>query len=258
MRLVRFDLTEVGIDGRVEHETVVNDGLSVHPDGGIRGLGDERRDAARPRVERSKRSRRHVGDRLQVPARGHVLDALDDGRLPEAGGDSRRAGGPVHLLVLARDRAVEEDAPLLRVGRRKAQASKRNLEQDHVAVLGSRRLRAPHCVPRQIPALSLGVGAVGLHAVRVHLEAVRVLQIAERVDLHRNGVFVIRKRVARQHVRADAIDLPVEAEKGDVQVVCVVADVHDRALRDRLAVVWKPLNESFDPAHAERRREDFH
>ena len=206
----------------------------------------------RPRdVERAVGARRDVRDRLKVAARRDVFDAVDNRGLSEPRGHSRGTGGPVDLLVLPRDASIKEYAPLLLGSRGKPEALERNPEQDDVAGRRPLRVRMPHRVPREIPALPFGVRAVGLHAVCVHLESVRMLQIAERIDVDGHGVFIVRKRVARHHVRADAAGVGVEALKRDVEELRVVADVHDRTLRDRLAVVRKTLEESLDASHPE-------
>ena len=68
------------------------------------------------------------------------------GGLIEAALDAVRDARPEQVLVGARNAAVQNDPPLLFVGRREAQALERDRHEQDVALAGEASFRVPHRV----------------------------------------------------------------------------------------------------------------
>src|SRR5262249_545144 len=69
LRLVGFNLAEVRIDGRIEHETVVQDELGVQADLGLHGLAVEKRMVRVAVIDVAKAAQQSVGNELNVAGR---------------------------------------------------------------------------------------------------------------------------------------------------------------------------------------------
>ena len=142
LRLVGFDLAEVGIDRRIEHEAAVQDELSVQTDVGFESAALESRMVRVALVDVAEAAKQSVGNQLNVPAGRDVLHPARIGGLVEAPLNAVGNSRPEHVFVGARDAAIQNDAPLLLVRFGEAQALEWDRDQGKVAAPGQVVLRS--------------------------------------------------------------------------------------------------------------------
>ena len=109
----------------------------------------------------------------------------------------------------------------------------------------------PHGIEAVVVVLSLGDDAVELHALRVRLEQVGALAVAEGVQVHRDPVVYRDLFPLRQP--GTNLRRIVPADEDDVQVGVVVAHIGRRRDADRDAVARLALPE-IRHAHGAGRR----
>src|SRR5215470_1912943 len=152
LRLVGFNLAEVRIDGRIEHETVVQDELGVQADLGLHGLAVEKRMVRVAVIDVAKAAQQSVGNELNVAGRRNAVDPGGGRSLIEppldAIGDSR----PKQILIGARNAAVQNDPPLLFVIPGEPQALKGNFHEQQVALVRKPAFGIPNRIERGIKA----------------------------------------------------------------------------------------------------------
>src|SRR5207247_5399598 len=131
--LVRLNLTEVGIHGRVNYEAVAQDELGVETDIRLECACFEERVSGITLVDVAKAAKGAVGIELHVAARRDVLQSLQRGCLVEAPLNAVRNARPEQIFVRTWDGTVEDDAPTLLSARRKTEALERDRHQYDIA-----------------------------------------------------------------------------------------------------------------------------
>ena len=184
MRLVRFHLAEVRVDGAVQCERILDDGLDVDPDAAVARLSERRLFG----VEEAGTSVRAVGDRLQVAPRRDLAQPLEGAKLRDEAREALGHERPGGLLVGAADVANERDTPGLSRCAREPQAAERNRDPHDVAVRGQPAVRVPYGVEAVVVILSFGHDPVELDAVGIRLKQVCALAVVERVEVQGDAV----------------------------------------------------------------------
>ena len=152
---------------------------------------------------------------------------------------------PIGFLAIASDDASQRDAPRLRGRAREPKAPERDDDAHHVAVRREPAFGLPHGVEAQVLILSLGEDAVELHAERIGHEHVGPLAVAERIQVHDDGVVavgVLSPGDPRSHLRRVVV-----AHEHDVETPVVVSEVGSGALAHGIAVSGVPLAEIGGP-----------
>src|ERR1700756_3276828 len=83
LRLVGFDLAEVGVDGGIENEAVAQDVLGIDSALGLKGAAGEEGIRRISPIDVAVAAQQSIGNELKV-VRGDVIDSARDGRLVEA------------------------------------------------------------------------------------------------------------------------------------------------------------------------------
>ena len=102
----------------------------------------------------------------------------------------------------------------------------------------------PQRIPGRAGSLTVGAGAVRLHAVGIHVEEVHVLVVVERVQVH-HGPVVRHDLIVLGETGPNQLRV-VLADKGDVDVVVIVGKKCRRRLAHRIAVARPVLPEIGD------------
>src|SRR5438445_6421406 len=116
LRLVRFDLAEVGVDGGIEHKTAVEDELGIDAGLSLEIAVLEERIVGVTLINIAKSTKQSIRNELDIAAGRDLLDTSRRCGLVEASLDPIRNARPENVLVSARDTAVQNDAPLLLIG----------------------------------------------------------------------------------------------------------------------------------------------
>jgi len=143
---VRFHLAEVGIDGHVEHEAVLEDHLGVHAAVEFGQVAHPVRAVDAVRFDAPPGPEDAVGDELQVPARRDAPQAGGPRLLVQPAREPAGDARPERVFGGARDRPVQDDAPLLFGRAGKPERPERDLEPDGIT-LGS---QTPLGVPERV------------------------------------------------------------------------------------------------------------
>src|ERR1700751_1084580 len=102
LRLVRFNLAEIGIDRGVKHEAVVQDKFRIEADLGLQRLALERRMVRVPVIDIAEPAQQSVRNELNVAGRRNVLDARRCRGLVKSSLDAVRDTRPEQIFVRAR------------------------------------------------------------------------------------------------------------------------------------------------------------
>src|SRR6266853_3234974 len=143
LRLVGFDLAEVGIGGRVDDELVFEHQLGVQAHLPERGSSRVKDMVGVVQVKFLKRARNAIGYELNVPARRNLFQTGSRALLIEPSLDAAGIGRPEGVFTGAGNFAVQDDPPGLRVARGEAKAAKRNREPYDETSIGHFTDRVP-------------------------------------------------------------------------------------------------------------------
>ena len=145
----------------------------------------------------------------------------------EAVGVARQARGEHLVAEVARPVAVEQDAPLRRIGVGIAQRGERNADLEHPAGGGDLRRAVPEVVGRVVLAGGVVGQRVVLDAARVGEEHLRRVAVVLRVDDDAAVVGVGAHVVAVAQRRADRLRVGLVEPEGGVEEVVVVGEPGD-------------------------------
>ena len=232
LRLVRFDLREVGVrrevGGQVRRDAVLDVDASLR-------VGSLPHPVPRRAVERSVLNGGEGREDLEVAARRQVRHPFEHAHLRhEALHVTRHRRPDDVLLVLPLHLARHLEAPaVLRAGRllRVADALERDRHLCRVAVIDDLGAAVEERLPRPVgdrdrPATEIGRvdDPVALHVVGVEVEVVGPLLIHERVEVDGHQV-VLPSRVAVDAVRTQDAGILVVQVEPEIDAVAVVGDV---------------------------------
>jgi len=193
LRLVGFDVAEVGVDGSVKDDAVFENVFGFAAAGALEMPG------APVGIERIEVDQfafvlhKPVGVQLEIVGSGDAFDAVHGAFLAEHAGSAGGDPGPEVDLAVARQAAHEYDAPVLRRGS-EAEAAERNGHQRHPAGRGDAGFRVPDLVVAivggggVIGTGGIGPGGVGLNACRVEFKQDAALTILKRIEDDGDGI----------------------------------------------------------------------
>src|SRR5579864_1955362 len=156
LRLVRFDLAEIRVDCGGQHKAVMQDELRIQPHFWLQGTACEDGMRGVAIIDVAKPAQQSIGNELNIASRRNVIDTAGGRSLIESPLYAIRDAWPEEVFVGARNTAIENDPPLLRVRLRKAQALERDRHEQHVTLAGEASFGVPHGVERLIKTAVIG------------------------------------------------------------------------------------------------------
>ncbi len=244
LRLLRFHRTEVGIDGGVEHQALVENHLGFTA---RRAFEVSRTEVRIQRIEVDEGAlvlRQHIGVQLQVVRTGHAGHAVQSPLLAEHPGGAGRDARPVVDFAVTWQVAREDDSPI-GTERTITNALERDADQGHPAVRGDVRLGIPDLV---IAVIGIGVLApfgVGLDAGRIHFEENALAAVLKGVEEHRD-IVVLQNVLPAREVAAYVGRPVIPTDENNVKRAARVAKPHLRVFGGRFAIARRVLDESAD------------
>ncbi len=242
LRLVGFDLAEVGLGSKIEHQAVFEDELGIQATIHFGAACSEARCGGIAQVEATKGAKEAIGNELHVAARRDLLQATQVCGLAGQPDDILRHPRPESLLEVAGDIALQQNAPGLHIGIGKSQALERHGDPNDVPLRRELAARVPHSIEAEVLVpIGFVVNAVALHAQRVDLELVHAVVLVEGVEPQINEV-VAEDVVAGGEVSANLAWI-VETNEDHIQVLVVIAKIGDGLLCRGRAIIGTPLTE---------------
>src|SRR5207302_4953527 len=126
LRLVRFDLREIGINGRVQHQAVVENEFGIETELALKITVVETWLNGIAVIQTVQTADVSVRIELHVAAGGNVRHASDESFLIKASGNAAGNPRPVVVFIIARDVAHQRRAPYLLICGMKTNAAKRD------------------------------------------------------------------------------------------------------------------------------------
>src|SRR5258708_282191 len=181
LRIVRLDLTKIGIEGGVQHQAVFDHDLGIQSRFGRKMLSCKTLTCWIASIQRTKSAERSIGNELHVPSRRDSVEPGDVRFVNEPALFLAAVSGVVGAFAVARNHPGEKNPPGVRAGGTEAHGFEGNLKPDHVAAVQNLCLRMPNGVKRLVKSPVFSEDGVLLDAVRIGEEGVGMAVVKERI-----------------------------------------------------------------------------
>ena len=135
LRVVGFHLAEVRIQREVKRERILHHEFGIEAGAVFKFVQEHRRCAATRLIQKMIAGKKAVRNELNVAPRRHVFNPADRRELLGQPFHPLRHVGPVVVLALAQNRAIQRHPPGLFRTVRETQALERNGEENNIAIL---------------------------------------------------------------------------------------------------------------------------
>ena len=242
--VVRFNLAEIRVQRHVERQRVLGNEFRIESGAVLEDIAEAGSRAVRWLIQKVTGRQQPIGNQLNIAARRNMLESADWRELLGKALHPLRHIGPIVVLALAQNRAIEGHAPCLLRLVRKTQALERNGEPDDVAVPRQASFGVPYRIEAEVVALTFRINCVLLNSQRVRKIVVGAMLVMEGVQEDSDAIVLVQI-LALGEVRAHRTGR-ISALEHDVQVLLVVRKISGGVLAGGIAVAGNILAEVRD------------
>ena len=250
-RIVDADLAEIGVDGGIEHQAVVQDELCIEPAIPLEMLVFEVRVGGVDGVYLPQVATQYIRFKLKVLAMLDIAETFGCHVLGQAAGDRMPVLWPEGLFVGVGNIPLQDNAPgprLAWISLLEIKAGEGDAHEHHVSERRAFAPGVPHGIKRVVGGVLLAVKPIALNAEGIAVEHEGPSLIVKSIQHHLDKI-IISERIASQHMRADKPWRLVFANERGKKIFAGVTQIGDGRFGDRPAILGITLDEVADAQH---------